>query len=509
RQRLLLARDRLGIKPLYYTEQKGGFVFASEIKAILQHPRIEARLDPQALSHYLGMKFVPAPATMFAGIRALPPGHRLSCNASGVKIHEYWRVSYSRKPHDRTSEGEYMEQLEALLRESVGLHLASDVPFGAFLSGGLDSSTVVVLMSQLLNQPVKTFSVGFAGEGAASSELPWARLVAQHCGAEHNEILIGPQDLIANAAKVVWHLDQPVADNACLANYMVSDLAVRQVKMVLTGEGGDELFAGYARYSGERLSPLFRAIPRLGRRLALDALSHLPNLRRPKLALFALCQQSEAARFASWFPLFNQEMKSLLFSDLFKSQVGDLTSESVIARHLARTDADEPLNRMLAVDTELWLPDDLLARGDKMSMAASLEARVPLLDHRVVEFAGRLPPHLKLKGMTRKYLLKKVASKWLPERIINRKKEGFPMPFAEWFRRDARTFVRDMLAPEVIRRRGFLEARYVDGLLHEHETGLADHSPLIWGLLNLELWHQTFLDVSPAVQRQQNSSIVL
>ena len=496
RRRLFLARDRLGIKPLYYTVAGERLIFGSEIKAILQHPDVDARLDLDALSIFLSLKYVPAPRTMFEGILALPPGFSLTCDPSGVRVRSYWDLSFARPEGRRLSEAAYAEQLEGLLRESVKLHLVSDVPFGAFLSGGVDSSTIVALMSQFLDEPVKTFSVGFEGDGVEFSELPYARMVARQYETDHHEVLVGPRDLIDLAEKVVWHLDQPIGDEACLANYMVAELASRHVKMVLTGEGGDELFAGYARYAGERFSPLVRRLPAAARSLALAASERLPGLRRPKLALRALCEPDETSRLTSWFPLFNRAMKEALLSDELKHELNDTSADHVFGEQLARTDARDPLSRMLYVDTKLWLPDDLLARGDKTSMAASVEARVPLLDHKLVEFAASLPPGLKLKGLTRKYLLKKVARAWLPAPIIDRKKQGFPTPMSQWFRRDARGFVRDVLAPATLRRRGLFDADFVGRLLHEHETGFADHGALLWGLLSVELWHRLYIDQS-------------
>ena len=494
RRRLFLARDRLGIKPLYYVEHSGQLIFGSEIKAILQHPIVDARLDHQALGDFLSLKYVPSPATMFSGIRALPPGHTLTCDPHSVRTGPYWKLSFAVNQNSQLSEEAAAEQLEWMLRESVKLHLMSDVPFGAFLSGGVDSSTIVALMSQLLSRPVKTFSVGFEGNGAIFSELPYARLVSQRYKTDHHEILLKPGDIADLAEKIIWHLDQPIADNACVANYMVAELASRDVKMVLTGEGGDELFAGYARYAGERLSSWFKPLPQSAKWMARRVAISLPGLQRPKLALFALCQSSEVTRFTNWFPLFNREMKMALLTADYGRRLSDFFSENAFARCLAETDAADGLSRMLYVDTKLWLPDDLLARGDKTSMAVSLEARVPLLDHKLVEFAASLRPGLKLKGLARKYLLKKVASRWLPHEVIHRKKEGFPIPFSVWFRSDLRPFVRDLLAPAALRRRGLFDPAYVQKLLEEHDSGRADHGHLLWGLLSVELWHRAFLD---------------
>jgi asparagine synthase (glutamine-hydrolysing) len=511
RRKLFVARDRLGIKPLYYTQASGRLIFASEIKAILQHPGVQARLCETALSNFLSLKYVPAPQTMFEGISALPPGCSLTCDARGVSLRRYWDLSFANETTGHFSEAVYAEQLEALLRESVKLHIVSDVPFGAFLSGGLDSSTVVALMSQFLNEPVKTYSVGFEGDAEveAYSELPYARMVAKKYQTDHHEALIQARDLINLSEKVVWHLDQPIADDACLANFMVAELASRDVKMVLTGEGGDELFAGYARYAGERLSPLFQHLPRAAKSAALLLSGRAPGLRRQKLALFALCQPDEVNRLSNWFPLFNSEAKHSLLSEDFRHSINGNTPAAVFAEHLTRTDATHPLNRMLYVDTKLWLPDDLLARGDKTTMAASLEARVPLLDHKLVEFAASLPPQLKVKGLTRKYLLKKVSQALLPREIISRKKKGFPMPMSLWFRKEARSFLRDALSYSALQRRGLFNPDFVEKLLHEHETGFADHGSILWGLLSVELWQRVFLDYRQHPERETKAAAML
>jgi asparagine synthase (glutamine-hydrolysing) len=501
KRRLLLARDRLGIKPLYFTRMHGRLIFGSEIKAILQHPSVQVALNFEGLNNFLSLKYVPAPQTMFEGIHALPPGCLLIGDANGIQVRRYWDLTFANSRNGHVREEAYAEQLEALLRESVKLHLISDVPFGAFLSGGVDSSTIVALMSQVLNEPVKTYSVGFEGSGAAISELPYARLVAKKLQTDHHEVLVRPSHLVEFAEKVVWHLDQPLAEHATLANYMVAELASRDVKMVLTGEGGDELFAGYARYAGERLSPFFQRIPKAAKSLALAASSHLPGLRRQKLALYALSQTEEAARFVNWFPLFNSEAKQALLSEDLKGTLQARDTDSVFAQHLACTDATEPLNRMLYVDTKLWLPDLLLARGDKTSMAVSLEARVPLLDHKLVEFAASLPQNMKVKGLARKYLLKKVSERWLPPEIIHRKKQGFPMPVSLWLRNEARPFVRDVLSPSALRRRGLFNPVFVEKLIEQHENGFADHSSLLWGLVSVELWQRVFMDSRVRAQR--------
>ncbi|KAA3647816.1 MAG: asparagine synthase (glutamine-hydrolyzing) [Chloroflexi bacterium] len=494
KRRLFLGRDRLGIKPLYFTDVDGTFVFGSEIKAILEYPGVDARPNMQALGHFLTYKYAPAPLTMFEGIQAVPPGYFVTVDEQGVRTQEYWDMSFAPSENGIPSEAEAKEHLQHLLRESVEMRLISDVPFGAFLSGGVDSSTIVALMSQILNQPVKTFSVGFKGQGEEYSELPYARMVAEQYQTDHHEVYVDSSDFVNLTEKIVWQMDQPIADQAALATYMVADLASKHVKMVLTGEGGDELFAGYARYAGERFSPYFRPIPQFLKNGINSAAGLLPGMRRPKLALNALLQPDELRRLTSWFPLFNFEQKQRLISPEFRSQLEDEFSTSIVAGQMARTDATDVLSRMLYFDTKIWLPDDLLARGDKMIMAASVEGRVPILDHKIVEFAASLPPSMKLKGMTSKYLLKEAARDWLPDTIIDRSKKGFPIPMAHWFRNGAREMVDDLLLSDTFKKRQLFDQPYVEKLLTDHQSGFGDYSSQIWALTNLELWHRQYID---------------
>ncbi|MGE3777339.1 MAG: asparagine synthase (glutamine-hydrolyzing), partial [Pirellulaceae bacterium] len=446
---LFLARDRLGVKPLYYAEHDGALLFASEIKALLQYPTLRPGMDLQALSDYLALKYVPAPRTLFAGIRSLPPGTFLRMRQGKIEQRRYWNLSFA-KPSVCPSDEESEERLLELLRESVRLRLRSDVPFGAFLSGGVDSSLIVALMREQMTEPVRAFSVGFAG-GSEQDELPFARQVAARFGCEHHTLTITAADWLQHAEQVLWHLDQPIADQATVATFLVARLARQHVKMVLTGEGGDELFAGYARYAGEQFSPWFRWLPPGMGSLLRRGTAYLPGLRRGKIAIQALTQADEATRFAHWFPMFTDEARSELFGARGVEAV--VPAASVFSAELARCDATAPLDRMLHVDTSLWLPDYLLLRGDKLTMAHSLEARVPLLDHRLVEFAARLPVDAKLRGRTRKYLLKRVASRFLPAEIVHRRKQGFPIPIDRWLRREARPLMRDLLAPDVLRAR--------------------------------------------------------
>ncbi|MFK7734816.1 MAG: asparagine synthase (glutamine-hydrolyzing) [Pirellulaceae bacterium] len=486
---LFIARDRVGIKPLYYTLHNGTLYFGSEIKSLLENPEITPSLDRTSLSHYLSLKYVPAPRTLFENIHCLPPGHSLTFRNGEVQIDRYWNLDFA-KPAAPLSEAEAVDRLGELLRESVRLRLRSDVPFGAFLSGGLDSSVIVALMSEAMSEPVKTFSVGFADDEGAD-ELPYAKQVSDAFGTEHHTLKIGAADFLEHAEKVLWHLDQPIADQATVATYMVAKLARQHVKMVLTGEGGDELFAGYARYQGEQYSPWTRHIPSPLGRLVNRVGRNLPGMRRAKIALNALMISDEAQRFANWFPMFNDETKEAVWLD---SEVEMADTSSVFRSLLKESNASDTLDRMLHCDCKAWLVDYLLLRGDKLTMANSLEGRVPLLDHEVVEFATSLPPEFKLRGKTRKYLLKKFGETVLPSEIIHRKKQGFPIPIDRWLRKEASDMMQDLLAPDCIQRRGLFDPQVVDGLMKRHLSGYADNSTELWGLMSLEMWQRQFCD---------------
>ncbi|MCA9185927.1 MAG: 7-cyano-7-deazaguanine synthase, partial [Planctomycetales bacterium] len=394
------------------------------------------------------------------------------------------------------TEGEYEERLMELLRESVRLRLRSDVPFGAFLSGGVDSSVIVALMAEQLSEPVKTFSVGFDADGE-QDELPYAKQVAERFGCEHHTLLITARDFLEHADRVLWHLDQPIADQATVATFMVARLARQHVKMVLTGEGGDELFAGYARYEGERWSPLFRHLPGLAGMCLRGAASWLPGMRRAKIALNALTLRDEAQRFANWFPMFSDDAKRALLTDVM-SEVS-AGAAAVFADQLVRCKAKAPLDRMLYTDSKLWLVDYLLLRGDKLTMANSLEARVPLLDHKLVEFAAGLPAAMKLQGKTRKYLLKKAAEKLLPSSVVHRRKQGFPIPIERWLNHEANGMMRDLLCADNLRRRGLFNIAHVERMMQHHASGYGDYSTELWGLMSFEMWMQRFVDSTESV----------
>lgn len=494
---LTLARDRLGIKPLYYSQAGGRLLFGSEIKAILQDDLVDRSPDLDAIGLYLTMKYVPAPSTMFKSVNSVPPGHMVVAKRDGLQVMAYWDLRMDATSPVMSST-EYEERLGILLRETVASHLQSDVPFGSFLSGGLDSSLVTALMSSLMSEPVKTYSVGFRASGQMHGELQYASKVAQHLGTDHHELVMSGEDFVENAARSIWHLDQPIADAATVPTLLLSELASADVKMLMSGEGADELFAGYARYVGERLSPLLGFLPHGLRRNLVLFPARFTNNWRLKNALNALAQPAFVDRVVNWFPLFNDDLRQTLMADGLEKASLNVRAQDVVASALHNTLPGTRLGKMLYADTRLWLPDLLLLRGDRMTMAASVELRVPLLDHHVVEFAGSLPDSLKLSGLNRKVLLRRVADGLLPSEVLDRKKQGFPLPLTAWLRNEAKDLLFDTLADDVVRDRGLFNpnevARLVRGLLE----GTGKSLPL-WGLISLELWFRQFVDHRPRV----------
>jgi asparagine synthase (glutamine-hydrolysing) len=508
-RRLFLARDHLGVKPLYFAEVRGALLFASEIKSLLQHPLLAAELDLVALNDYLLLRYVPAPRTLFKSVNMLPAGCWLISDAQGVRTKQYWDVKFEDTPFDGAATAVATDQLTEILQNSVKSQLMSDVPFGAFLSGGIDSSTVVALMTKHLEAPVKTFSVGFEGAGQNEySELPFARLVAERYHTEHHETFVTAQDFADDLPNIIWHLDQPIADYAQIAYWKVSQLAAQHVKMVLTGEGGDELFAGYGRYAGERYAPLLRNAPESLRSIIRSLSYKTRKFRRQSAALYALSHRDEATRFASWIPLFNHHEKDRLLRPDIEDELRCYHSHRALEQLLDSVEAKDPISRLLYVDTKMWLPDYLLVRGDKLTMAASLEARVPFLDHNLVQFAARLPSKLKLRAGVSKFLLKKATKAWLPPEIINRRKKGFPVPVPVWLRSSARSMMRDLLSRDTISRRGLFNPDYVSRLMKEHESGEADHATKIYGLMSLELWQRQFVDGRSTVTSSETMNVV-
>jgi asparagine synthase (glutamine-hydrolysing) len=487
RKRLLLARDRLGIKPLFYAAVGERLLFASELKAILQLPEVERELSWRAVSHLTSHLSTPIDESIVRGVKKLPPGHLLILDRDRSPVVErYWDVLF--EPDPGRTEEDFREELRSALDDAVKLHLASDVPLGAFLSGGIDSSAVVAAMARSSSAPVKTFSIGFTEP--EFNELDKARLIAQRFGTEHHEIVLEP-NAIDVVDDLVWYLDEPFGDSSALPTYMVSKLASRQVKVVLSGDGGDELFAGYDKYEVERRERRLRFLPRPARRLLAMASTAMPDGFRGKNYLRHMSLEGWH-RYMNAQILFDRDEKRSLFQpDVFRLLSRFRTTE-YHQRCLARAETDW-LSSIQYLDLHTYLPLDILTKVDRMSMAHSLEARVPLLDHRLVELAARIPPHLKLRGEVRKYLFKQAVKEDLPPGILDQRKQGFAVPLGHWFRGGLSSFVRDLLLSDTCRKRGILNPRHVQSLISKHEQG----KPLdlaIWTLMSLELWCRKFLD---------------
>jgi asparagine synthase (glutamine-hydrolysing) len=495
RRRLLLGRDRLGIKPLYYAPIRNGIAFASEIKALFALSDVPRRVDETALLEYLTLRYTCAPRTIFAGIAMLPPAHVVAFEAGKPPVQRrYWEIAW--EPKLELSDEAALGELEARLTEAVRLRLMSDVPLGALLSGGVDSSVVVALMTRLTGRPVETFSVGFA-DAPQLDERSYARAVARHCRSNHHEIEVDAARLAEELPRMVWHQDEPVSEPAAIPTYLVSRLAREHVTVVLTGEGGDELFAGYPKYAADPWARRLSGWPAPLRSLLLDGLvDRLPfGMRRLQVAGRSARFAGEADRLASWFAAFaGAERSELLAPELLAR--GDRGADA-FARALEGGAARRPLDRMLLADTLLWLPDDLLMKMDKMSMAASIEARVPLLDHPLVEWAARLPDRYKLNGMSGKVLLKSLARKLVPPEVVDRRKIGFQVPLAAWFRGPLRELLQEALLAPRATERGYYRPGVLQRLVADHLDGRRDRSRELWTLLSLELWHQAFIDRDP------------
>ncbi len=492
-RRLLLARDRVGKKPLYYWERGGGLLFASELKALLAGGETPA-VDPVALHHYLTFQYIPAPWTIFQGIRKLRPGHLLIHENGTATERPYWSLSYDRKRAIR-SEADCLEEFRALLEESVALRLESDVPLGAFLSGGLDSSSVVALMSRRLTQPVRTFSIGFKEE--AYNELPYARDVARRFGTQHQEFVVEPSalDILPVLVRVY---DEPFADPSAIPTYYMAQLSRQVVTVVLNGDGGDELLAGYPRYrfdAGERFADgclTGAARARLAALLALLPAS-LPGAGRLRNR-FGRLLAPLSRRYLYRICYFSPAEKEALYAEGFGASVRAHDSQALLADWFARAAASEPLDRLLAVDMAAYLPDDLLVKVDRATMAHALEARSPLLDHKLIEFAASLPADLKLRGREGKYLLKAAMRGILPESVLTREKMGFGVPLDRWFRKECRDFVRDTLLSSRSLQRGYFKPEAIRTMLDTEQSGACAYGSRVHALLMLELWHREYAD---------------
>ena len=503
RKKLILARDSVGIKPLFYAVFSDRLIFGSEIKSILKDD-VPRNVDLEALHDYLSLNYVPAPYTMFKGIKKLEAGNLLIFQNGRVSNKKYWDVHYGSSNGQSScsllkSEEDYADRLLELLGNSVKRHLISDVPLGVFLSGGMDSSTIVALMSQMNNRKIKTFTIGF--EEKSYNEVDDARLISKRFDTEHNELIVTP-NIVDVLPKLIRSFDEPYADSSAIPTYFVSKLAREHVKVCLGGDGGDEIFAGYVTYPAYKVAHLYKKLPRFLTENLIPFLVNLMPVSDGKVSF-----DYKAKRFVEgallppslshfwWKVIFTEEMKQKLYSEELRSTLnGFRDSFQIFNRHFDSCTDSDTLQKLLYVDLKVYLPDDILVKVDRMSMAHSLEARVPFLDREVVEFMANVPSSMKMKGFGTKYILKKALEKLLPKEIIRKKKGGFNVPIARWIKNDLKDHVIDALSPSKIRSTGFFNETNVSQILNMHIDGKKDYSRNIWGLFMFMLWHDEYID---------------
>lgn len=495
-RKLFIARDRVGVKPLHYCLAGETLVFASEIKSILQHPAITREVNLEAISDFLTFGYVPDPASAFRGIFKLEPGHTLTFKDGRLSTRRYWDFQYNQNGAGEPprEESYYTERIRELIAESVRLRLISDVPLGAFLSGGIDSSTVVAMMARQMDRPVKTFSIGFTE--SSFDELHYARITARHFNTEHHEFIVTP-DVCKIVEEIIWHHDEPFADVSSIPTYIVSKMAREHVTVILSGDGGDELFGGYDRYLVDRKREVFERIPRLLRRTLMRKASRaLPRAAYGKNFLRNIALDSDA-RYVDSISCFDEDAKRNLLSPNVRHWLEGRDSSDAFRRLLAAPHSSERLDHLLYLDSKTYLPGDILTKVDRMSMAHSIEAREPLLDHKLIEFVQTIPASLKLRGSVSKHILKSAVSGLVPDEIINRQKQGFGVPIRRWFNNELRELLYDTLTDSRTRQRGYFNQKAVEEILDEHRRGRRDNSTHLWGLLTLELWHRAFIDRTP------------
>ena len=505
RRRLLLARDPFGVKPLYYHDDGRRLTWASEIKALLVDPAVPRRVDTDALDLFLTFRFVPSPLTMFAGIRKVRPGHMVVKDDCGwcEKRFSFEGVATA----DHLTEQDWIALLQERLEAAVQRQMMSDVPIGALLSGGVDSGVIAALMSRVADQQVRTFTVGFK-DGDDVNELEEARRTAGLVGTSHEDVLLSSLDYQQLLQKVIWHLDEPIATTSALAMYSVCQLARKHVTVVLTGQGADEPFAGYPRYLGERYGALYRHLSApLREHVVSPLVERLPRHERLKRAVRSLGTEDVTERFAQVYAVFSESMKAALWRPGMVAREAFLPVHAVIDYWRRDVEGLHPLTQMTYVDARLSLSDDLLTYGDKMSMAASVEARVPFLDLDYMRVAEALPPSLRIRGRTQKYVHKKAVAKWLPPEVLNRRKRGFDTPVDRWFRSELSGYVRSMLLSRDAGCLEFFRPTAIEELFDDHLSGRQDNRRQLFGLLVFELWHRQFISGTAAVLPPQEFAL--
>jgi asparagine synthase (glutamine-hydrolysing) len=498
RRRLFLTRDRLGIKPLYYYASPQQLIFGSELKAVMANPAVPRDIDFTALDQFLTLEYVPTPRSIFQEVKKLPPGHSLVAENGQIRLSCYWNVDFENVTVPQ-NEADCVAALTDLLRDAVKIRLVADVPLGAFLSGGIDSSTIVAFMSETADTQVQTFSVGFGDP--TYNELPYARMVANHFNTKHYEEFLEP-DITELVPRLVRQYDEPFGDFSSFPTFLVSEMARRQVKVVLSGDGGDEIFGGYDTYMAQKMdASIYRYLPRYLRQQALPwLLTAVP----PQPAKKGLINKSKrfvegaaldpALQHARWMMFMHEADKAQLYRPELRAVLNGDSAQTLIRSYFQEAQGINSLAQQQYVDVKTYLVDDILTKVDRMSMAASLEARVPLLDHRIVEFALNLPPHLKLNGRTTKAILRQIMAERLPPAILTKSKEGFSIPLKHWLRRELRPLLHDLLSAGSLKKRGHFDPACVTGWIKEHEAQQVNHSHRLWSLMVLELWHRHMID---------------
>ena len=500
KQKLLLIRDRIGKKPLYYYLGKDRILFGSEIKALISDKSIPREIDPMALDSYLSFGYVPSPLSIFKAIRKLPPAHIAVCRAGSCSIHQYWHLDMENETSPKPEE-EVLQELKILFDEAVRLRLISDVPLGAFLSGGVDSSAVVASMAVLIGkEPVKTATIGFSDK--RFDELEYARIIAKRYQTDHTEFVVNP-DALEVLNDIVWHLDEPFADASAIPTYYVSKMARMKVTVALSGDGGDETFAGYInRYYMNRLEDsIRRKLPGFLKQNILGPMGEiypkadfLPRPFRLRRFLSNLSNTFEQAYFRDMSFYFLPEMKEKLYHSDFKSVIKGFNAFDILGDHFKINQNSDITTRVQYVDIKTYLPEDILVKVDRMSMAHSLEVRAPILDHKLMEYVGSLPSTLKLKGKESKYIFKKMLEDRLPPNILYRKKQGFSIPLASWLRNEMRGFVEETLFSPQNGLSSFFNLQYIKDLWRRHLNGRQDYAYPLWGVMMFSLWKRKFLD---------------
>ncbi len=495
KQTVFIARDRLGVKPLFYHQSSEGVLFASEIKPILQAPWVKEEINPEAISHFLSLNYLPQPWTPYRGVRQLAPGHWMKITKGKVETGEYWDV-----PAGATldvGEEEAGKKIMELLHRSMERRLIADVPIGTFLSGGLDSSTLVWLMKEHKHDTIKTFSVGF--DHPDYDETPYARTVAKHFGTDHHEIKCGPQDVLKTLAQVAWHADNLLGDQAALPLFLVSKLARQHVTVCLSGDGGDEVFVGYPTFLADRYHGLYRKIPRALRKTLIE-----PAVRSLPASVNKLSFEYKAKKFIQagdfdpnkahywWRTIFTEKEKAAVLTPEAAARMGNLDSYSLYGDYFDKAKFADPINRALYADMKVWLPGNNLYKVDTMSMAHGLEARVPFLDHELVEYVAKLPPAIKFRGHVLKYLMKKILRGKLPESIRARKKAGFHSPVAFWFRHALKDPIQTFFSEPDPNFEKFFRRDAVLKMAREHASGHKNHTYRLWSLLTFKYWLKSF-----------------